>query len=164
MTPLSRLLLLTLAALSTLTTAVAGGWLAGVLPVPLVEADDALALVMLSPTALAWLVLAAALLGLVSALLLLAAGRLRDPRVLLPAAAVQLVVFGVAVQGIGAIALAGYLLAFALPLAMVVLAIQVVRRYPRLRAVVAVVVLAIALWGITTGTFSRLGCASWGPT
>jgi hypothetical protein len=113
MTPLSRLLLLTLAALSTLTTAVAGGWPAGVLPVPLVEADDALALVMLSPTALAWLVLAAALLGLVSALLLLAAGRLRDPRVLLPAAAVQLVVFGVAVQGIGAIALAGYLLACA---------------------------------------------------
>jgi hypothetical protein len=73
--------------------------------------------------------------------------------VLLPAAAVQLLVFGVAVQGIGAIALAGYLLAFLLPVALVLLAVQVVRRYPRLRAMVALAVLAAGLWGVTTETF-----------
>jgi hypothetical protein len=153
MTPLYRFLLVTLAALSGLTAAVAGGWLAGVLRVPLVAADDALALLVLSPTGLARLVLAAALVGVVSALLLLAPGLRGNPRVLLPAALVQLLVFGVVVQGIGAIALAGYLMAFALPLALVVLAVQVVRRYPRLRAVVAVLLLAATLWGILTGTF-----------
>lgn len=153
MTPLHRFLLVTLATVSALTAAVAGSWLAGVLRVPLVGPDDALALLVLSPTGLAWLVLVAALLGLVSALVLLAPRLRGEPRVLLPAAGVQLLVFGVAVQGIGAIALAGYLLAFALPLALVVLAVQVVRRYPRLRAVVAVLALAVALWGISTGTF-----------
>ena len=150
---LQRSLLLALVAVSGVTAATATGWLTGLLPVPLVAPDDALALLMLSPTAVAGLVLVAALLGLVSALLLLAPGVRGQRRVLLPAAAVQLLVFGVAVQGIGAIALAGYLLAFALPLALVVLAVQVVRRYPRLRAVVALVVLAAALWGILTGTF-----------
>ena len=120
---------------------------------PLVAPDDALALLVLSASGLARLVLAVALLGVGSALVLLVPGVRGDPRILLPAAAVQLLVFGVLLQGIGAIALAGYLLAFLLPLAMVLLAVQVVRRYPRLRVVVAAVVLAAALWGITTGTF-----------
>jgi hypothetical protein len=150
---LQRSLLLALVAVSGVTAATAVGWLTGLLQVPLVAPDDALALLVLSPPGLAGLVLVAALLGLVSALILLAPGLRCEPRVLLPAAVVQLLVFGVAVQGIGAIALAGYLLAFALPLALVVLAVQVVRRYPRLRAVVALVVLAAALWGILTGTF-----------
>jgi hypothetical protein len=153
MTPMSRFLLVTLAALGAPTAAVAGGWLAGALRVPLVEADDALALLVLSPAGLAWLVLVAALVGVVSALLLLAPGLRGNPRVLVPSAIIQLLVFGIAVQGIGAIALAGYLMAFALPLALVVLAVQVVRRYPRLRAVVGVLLLAATLWGILTGTF-----------
>ncbi len=152
MTSLYRFLLAALAAISGLTAAVAAGWLIGFLPLPLVAPDDALALLLLSPAGLGRLVLVAALLGAVSALLLLAPGVRGDPRVLLPAAAVQLLVFGVAVQGIGAIALAGYLLAFLLPVALVLLAVQVVRRYPRLRAMVALAVLAAGLWGVTTET------------
>jgi hypothetical protein len=153
MTTHSRFLLLALALLSGLTAALAASWLTGVLPVPLVAPDDALALLVLSPTGIARLVLVTALLGLTSAVLLLVPGVRGDPRLLLPAAAVQVLVFGVVMQGIGAIALAGYLLAFFLPVALVLLAVQVVRRYPRLRAVVAVLLLAAALWGILTGTF-----------
>jgi hypothetical protein len=148
----NRILVLTLAVVSGLTAALATGWLTGRLQVPLVGPDDALAMLVLSPFGLARLVLVAALLGLVSAVLLLVPSLRSDPRLLLAAAAAQILVFGVAVQGIGAIALAGYLLAFLLPVAMVVLAVQVVRRYPRLRAVVAVLILAVALWGILTGT------------
>ena len=62
--------------------------------------------------------------------------------------------FGVAVQGLSTVALAGYLIALALPLALVVLGVQVVRRYPRLRVVVLLAVLAVAAWGVTTGTFA----------
>ena len=152
MTTRNRLVLLALLVLSGVTAALAAGWLTGLVRVPLVAPDDALALLLLSSAGLARLVLAGALLGVGSALVLLLPGVRGDPRVLLPAATVQLLVFGVLVQGIGAIALAGYLLAFFLPVAMVVLAVQVVRRYPRLRAVVAVLILAAALWGILTGT------------
>jgi hypothetical protein len=154
MDPRTRTLLLLLTVLDALTAALAGGWLSGRLALPLVTPDDALALLVLSPAGLTRLVLGAALLGVATGLLLLLTpGVLGDLRVLLPVAGVQLLVFGVSVQGLGAIALAGYLLAFLLPLASVVLGIQVVRRYPRLRAVVALAVLAAGLWGVTTGTF-----------
>ena len=153
MTTPNRSLLLVLLVVSALTAALAAGWLTGLLGMPLVAPDDALALLVLSASGLARLVLAAALLGVASAVVLLVPDVRLDPRILLPAAAVQLLVFGVLLQGIGAIALAGYLLAFLLPLALVLLAVQVVRRYPRLRVVVAAVVLAATLWGITTGTF-----------
>lgn len=152
MTTRHRFLLLALVLAGGLTAALAGGWLTGLLNIPLARPDDALALLVLSPAALARLVLVGALLGVASALVLLLPGVRGDPRILLPAAAVQLLVFGVLVQGIGAIALAGYLIALALPIALLVLGVQVVRRYPRLRAVVAVVVLAGGLWGILTGT------------
>ena len=152
MTQLNRFLLVALAAISGLTAAIAAGWLTGVLRLPLLAPDDALALLLLSPAGLGRLVLVTALLGVASALLLLAPGVRGDPRVLLAAAAAQLLVFGVAVQGIGAIALAGYLLALLLPIALVLLAVQVIRRYPRMRVVVALAVLAAGLWGVATGT------------
>jgi hypothetical protein len=46
---------------------------------------------------------------------------------------VELAVFGVAVQGMQALSLAGYLTAMALPVGLVVIGVQTGRRYPRLR-------------------------------
>ena len=149
-----RNLLLLLIALHFGTAALAAGWLSGLLTLPLVVPDDALALLALPPPAFAGLVFGATLLGLASALVLLAPGVRGDPRLLVAAGAVQLAVFGVAVQGLSTIALAGYLIALALPLALVVLGVQVARRYPRLRVVVLLAVIAVAAWGVTTGTFA----------
>lgn len=149
-----RHLLLLLTALHVGTAALAAGWLSGLLTLPLVVPDDALALLALPPPAFAGLVFGATLLGLASALILLAPGVRGDPRLLVAAGAVQLAVFGVAVQGLSTIALAGYLIALALPLALVLLGVQVVRRYPRLRVVVLLAVVAVAAWGVTTGTFA----------
>lgn len=145
-------LLVVLAASSLAAAALAGGWLAGAQPMPLAAAEDALALLLIPPPAVAGLVLAAALLGAGSALLLLLPGVRGDLRLLVPAAAVQLLVFGLAVQGISTIALAGYLVALLLPLAGALLVVQVVRRYPRLRVAVALAVLAAVAWAAVTGT------------
>jgi hypothetical protein len=157
MNPRTRNLLLLLIALGVATAALAAGWLGGILDLPLVVPDDAVALLVLPPPAFAGLVLGAALLGAGSALVLLAPGVRGDPRVLLPAAAVQLAVFGLVVQGISLIALAGYLLALLLPLALVLVGVQVVRRYPRLRLVVALAALAVVAWGVLTGSFAPDG-------
>lgn len=148
-----RPLILSLLALSALTAGVATGWLTGRLAQPLVGADDALALLVLPPPGLARLAFGCALLGAASALALLAPRVRGDLRLLLPAAAVQLIVFGIGLQGIITISLLGYLMALLLPLAAVVLAIQVVRRYPRLRVVVLAALLAVVLWGLLTDTF-----------
>lgn len=147
-----RSLTLTLGVVSGIAALVAVGWLTGFLTQPLVEADDALALLVLRPAGLAWLTLGGALMGVGSAAILLAL-RAPSPRFLVPAAAVPLLVFGLALQGIITISLFGYVLALLLPLVAVVLAIQVVRRYPRLRVVVAAVLLAVVLWGLVTEVF-----------
>lgn len=149
----SRSFLVALVMVSGLAAAVASGWLTGVLANPMMVADDALALLVLPQPGLAGLVLGGAVLGVVSGLVLLAPGVRGDRRLLVAAAVLQLLVFGIAVQGISTIALAGYLVALALPAAAVVLSVQVVRRYPRLRAVVALAVLAVGVWSALTGVF-----------
>lgn len=152
-----RALLLLLTALHLATAALAAGWLSGILALPLVAPDDALALLVLPPPVFAGLVLGASLLGTGSALILLAPGLRRERRILLPAAAVQLAVFGLAAQGISTIALLGYLIALLLPLALLLLGVQVVRRYPRLRVVIALAAVAVVGWGLATGTFAPAG-------
>lgn len=63
------------------------------------------------------------------------------------AAALQLVVFGVVLQGGGPLSTMGYLVAMAMPLAVVVLLVQVVRRYRVARWTVGVPGLALLLVG-----------------
>lgn len=136
-----------------LTAALALSWLTGTLANPLRTAEDALVLLVIPPTALAWLVLVTAAIGAFGAVAVLRRDT-DDPSALLIAVAVpQIVVFGFAVQGMGTIALAGYLVAFAVPAAGLVLAVQVVRRYPRLRVGVAAGLLAVTAWGALSGTF-----------
>jgi hypothetical protein len=63
------------------------------------------------------------------------------------AAALQLVVFGVVLQGTGPLSTMGYLVAMAMPLAVVVLLVQVVRRYRVARWTVGVPGLALLAIG-----------------
>jgi hypothetical protein len=63
------------------------------------------------------------------------------------AAVVQLAVFGVVLQGTGPLSTMGYLVAMAMPLAVVVLLVQVVRRYRVARWTVGVPGLALLLVG-----------------
>lgn len=147
-----RRILLASALAGVLTAALALSWLTGTLANPLRAAEDALILLVIPPTALAWLVLVTAAIGAFGAVAVLRRDT-DDPSALLIAVAVpQIVVFGFAVQGMGTIALAGYLVAFAVPAAGLVLAVQVVRRYPRLRVVVAAGLLVVTAWGTLSGT------------
>lgn len=147
-----RRILLASALAGVLTAALALSWLTGTLANPLRAAEDALVLLVIPPTALAWLVLVTAAIGAFGAVAVLRRDT-DDPSALLLAVAVsQIVVFGFAVQGMGTIALAGYLVAFAVPAAGLVLAVQVVRRYPRLRVGVAAGLLAVTAWGGLSGT------------
>lgn len=63
------------------------------------------------------------------------------------AATLQLVVFGLVLQGSGPLSTMGYLVAMAMPLAVVVLLVQVVRRYPVARWTVGVPGLALLALG-----------------
>ncbi|MET1006423.1 MAG: hypothetical protein ABWX96_12790 [Propionibacteriaceae bacterium] len=58
---------------------------------------------------------------------------------------------GVAFQSVSTISLAGYLVALVLPLGLIWIAVQVVRRYRRVRWLVLAAVLAAAVWGGITG-------------
>ena len=138
--------------LNALTAALAAAWLAGVVPRPDLDAPLLLAL---PPAGAAALVLAAALVGTAVGL---APGVRDDLRLLLPAAAVGLAVFAVVAQGVATIVLAGYLLALALPLVLVVVAVQVTRHRPLLQAAAALVALAVVAWGVISGArWDRLG-------
>lgn len=64
---------------------------------------------------------------------------------------VELGVFGFAVQGIQALSLAGYLVAMAVPVGVVVLVVQTARRYPRLRGPVLAVTAIVLAGGLIAG-------------
>ncbi len=150
-----RRILLGALLVDVLTAALALAWLTGILVNPLRAAEDALILLAISPAALAWLALVTAATGAVGALAVLERDRDDRSALLVAVAVPQIVVFGFALQGMGTIALAGYLVAFAVPAAGIVLAVQVVRRYPRLRVVVAAALIAVAVWGLLFGTLRR---------
>ena len=102
----------------------------------------------LSPRAAALLAAAAALLGAAVA----AATRGRGASVLLAVTgATEVVVFGVLLQTTQALALAGYLLAFALPVGLGIVVVGVVRRYPVARWPVLAVVLVAVGGGVVAG-------------
>ena len=109
---------------------------------PLLEPDGVLLRQVLSGPAVSVVLIVLGLLGALAA-----AYAVTQPRARLTAvAAAQVLGLGVALQSVSTIALAGYLMAMALPFALVWLAVQAIRRYPRLRWVVlaaAVIVLTV---------------------
>jgi hypothetical protein len=119
--------------------------------------------VLLGPGSAAAVLGGLGLLGALGALLALAGGAAQRRRTgLLVLALVEVAGFGVALQSVTTIALAGYLLAMALPLGVVVLLALVVRRYRRLRWLVLVGLLTAgvaiaASWTSVTGAVTRLG-------
>ena len=132
---------------------------------PLGREDGSVAALLLPPATLAWVVTAAGMVGLVAVVGVLA---LRPRPLERPRQAVTALLAGeVAVLGFGlgsvtSIALAGYLLAMALPILLAVLVIQAVRRYARVRWAAVALVLAFVAWGSETAvlsldTLGRLG-------
>ncbi|SER32122.1 hypothetical protein [Microlunatus flavus] len=156
--------LLLVAALLGLVAAAVGAWLA-VHPASALSRDPEVFVLraLLGPRATAAVVGALGLAGAAGALSALRAPRRRSRR-LLVLALVEVAGFGVALQSVTTISLAGYLLAAALPLGVVVLLALVVRRYRRLRWPVLVGVLAVLLavarsWTSATAALGRLGQA-----
>lgn len=71
--------------------------------------------------------------------------------VLVAVGLIEVLGLGVGLQSVTTISLAGYLIALTLPVGLVWLAVQAVRRYRRLRWAVLATALATAVWGWTTG-------------
>ena len=122
-------------------------------------------LAMLVPgTALIVTAVLVGLAGAVAAVLALVArptAPLRPRRLLIAVALAEVIVFGLALQGLSALSTAGYLIAFCLPTALVVLTIQVVRRYPAMRWLVLTLIPLAMSAGVLAGplrpaTLSRL--------
>jgi hypothetical protein len=158
-----RPLLLAAAALGLASTAF-GAWLFAH-PASLLGSDPEVFLVrvLLGARAAAAVVGGLGLVGTIGAVVALVVGPRRRPG-LLAVALVEVVGFGVALQSVTTISLAGYLLAMALPLGVLVLAVLVVRRYRRLRWPVLAAVLAAAVavavsWTSVSGALARLGQA-----
>lgn len=91
----------------------------------------------------------AALLGVATGIAALGGGLPR--RATAVVAAAEVLVFGVALQGIGTLSTLGYLVAFAMPLVVVVLLVQVVRRYPVARWTLGVPALVALAVGVVVG-------------
>jgi hypothetical protein len=124
---------------------------AWVLPAPFADPQSVVR-GFLGPQTTTVLVIGLAAVGLVTALLRLVTGAgPAQQRLIAVVALVEVLALGVALQTVTTIALAGYLLAMALPFGLLVIAVQAVRRYHSLRwVVVAVVALVIAL-GVVSG-------------
>lgn len=113
---------------------------------------SALVRVVLEPDAVASLFVALGLLGCLAVGWLLARPTPGARAVLTGVTVVEVLGLGVALQSVTTISLAGYLLAMALPVGLVCLAVQALRRYPRLRWPVLAVVAAVLAWGLQTGS------------
>ncbi|MHA7986146.1 hypothetical protein ACX9R5_10085 [Rathayibacter sp. CAU 1779] len=93
------------------------------------------------PAVCAGIELGLGLTGVVAAIVALVRPRTRAFVVV--AAAVQVAGYGIALQGMGTLALSGYLLAMAMPVVAAVILVQVLRRYPVLRWAVGVPVILV---------------------
>ena len=96
----------------------------------------------------------AALGVLVAAAVLVAGPRVGVRRGLLVLTPLLVLAFGVLFQTTTTISLFGYLVAMALPVGLAVLVVQIVRRYPRLRAPVLLGTAGLVALGISTGPLS----------
>ncbi|HEU5485989.1 MAG TPA: hypothetical protein VFU98_13860 [Microlunatus sp.] len=120
---------------------------------PLADPMIALAAAVLSPTVLGLIVLSSCAIGAAA----VAAAMVRPSSsnlLLFVGAGVNVVTFGLLLQGVSTIALAGYLVAFALPAGLAVLVVQVVRRYRRARLPVLLVAAAGIGWGVAVGSLT----------
>lgn len=118
---------------------------------PMLEPDAVLLRSVLNGPAVTIVLIALGLLGALTAAYAVAQPRARLTAVA-AVAAVQVIGLGVALQSVSTIALAGYLVAMALPFALVWLAVQAIRRYRRLRWVVLAAALAVIAVGWLAGS------------
>ncbi len=132
----------------SVTLALLGGWT--LTPHgPFGDPDGVLARLLLDRSGVAWSLAVAALGGAVAAILWHRPG---SARVVAAVATVELCWLGVGLQSTSTIALAGYLVAMALPLGLTWLAVQALRRYRRLWFPVLGLIAGIGGWGWATGT------------
>lgn len=115
-------------------------WMLGLWPSVYADPDTALLARLVGQDAATTVHVVTALLGVATGIAGLVGALGARGRAL--AAAVQLIVFGVVLQGGGPLSTMGYLVAMAMPLAVVVLLVQVVRRYRVARWAVGVPALA----------------------
>lgn len=109
----------------------------------------------LDPAATAWLLAGGGAVGVVGGLIGLMGmrpGRSPAARTLAVLGVAETALLGVGLQSVSTIALAGYLLAMALPLGLIGLSVQAIRRYPRGRWLLIAVAGAIGVWGGLSGT------------
>ncbi|MFI8524548.1 hypothetical protein ACIGB8_08885 [Promicromonospora sukumoe] len=115
-------------------------WMSGLLPTLYDGADTALLARFAGPDVVTTVHTVAALAGVATGIAALAGALGARGRVW--AAALQLLVFGLVLQSAGTLSTVGYLVAMAMPVAIVVLLVQVVRRYRVARWAVGVPLLA----------------------
>ena len=148
----TRPLLFGAAASSLGLTLLAGWFVSHPADNPLQSPEAALIRIVLDPAAATWALVGLGVVGLMAAILALLLPEGRGRRALLTAVGVaQVLALGVGWQSVSTLALAGYLLAMALPVGLVWLTIQVIRRYRLLRAPVLIAVIALVVAGIGTG-------------
>ena len=132
----------------------------------LTRSDGPIAASLLAPEALAATVTVTGLVGLVGVLLGALVGVARPGRrprgALVALFAVEVVVLGFGLAGVTSIALAGYLVAMALPVLLLVLLVQAVRRYRRVRWAALAAAAAFVTWGLLSAalrpdSLARLG-------
>lgn len=148
----SRRLLAYASAGSIVSSLLAGWFLADSGHDPLSDPDTALVRAVLSTPAATVLLLALGVIGALAALSALAWPGFWAVRTLLAAVGVvQVAGLGVAFQSVTTIALAGYLVAMALPFGLGWLAVQTIRRYRRARWIVLAAMAVAGVWGAVTG-------------
>lgn len=136
--------------LSAVAVAAGAAWLTGVLPGFYTEPGNAMladvagsAVATVVHTVVALLGVAAGLLGLTGVL---------HGRGIALVGITQVAVFGFGMGSMGTLAVLGYLVAFCVPVVIVVLLVQVIRKYPRARwAVGAPALVAVVLAGVFAG-------------
>lgn len=132
-------------------------WMSGLLPTLYDGADTALLARFAGPDVVTTVHTVAALAGVATGIAALAGALGARGRAW--AAALQLIVFGLVLQSSGTLSTVGYLVAMAMPVAIVVLLVQVVRRYPVARWAVGVPLLAGLGVGAVVGRDALAGIA-----
>jgi hypothetical protein len=120
---------------------------------PLSDPQAALARTLLSANAATLVLTVLGAVGLLAGMAALARPDSKHIRRALVIVALLEVVGAALLQGVTTIALAGYLVAMALPFGLAWLSVQVIRRYRQLRWPAGVALAAIGVWGFSTGAF-----------
>jgi hypothetical protein len=130
--------------------------------IALTASDGPIAASLLPPLVVAAVTTLAGAAGLLAVLAHLARPRRRPRGELVAVLAADVVVLGFGLGSVSSIALAGYLVALAMPVVLVLLVIQAVRRYRRLRWVALTATASFVAWGLVSAalrpeSLGRLG-------